>query len=633
MYKLVFLSLLILAFSGCGKQPHQYTQRFEFHPETPKQGEEVTIYYNPAGTDLEGAETVDMVAYLYSRDVDEALSVNMERDGDGWRGSFTTGEATRGVVVKFQAGNELADNNSKKGYIIHLYNDNGNTVPGTFAGLANGYNSWGTFYAELDKDEEEIRALLEKDFAANPEIKRDYLNLHLLMATKDNTALMDSIVAAELGAIEAAESLTEYDVEVLANWYGKIKNTEKSSAYKSMIAERFPNSDFAQLERYRAFQSEADPVRKKELLAEYEAAYPKGKYVGNMYDIIASSYVNQKDYDGLRDFLSRNKDKMTVYRFYVLSNNVQKDEAADKELVMFLVDTGIERGRAEVKQPSGEKPKFQTNKEWQENRESVLSLNLFAKGKLLTKDNNHKEALSLFEEAYALSKGENSELNEEYTRSLAVNDRHDKAAEMIEKEIGEGRATAAMKVTLKEIYVKKHRSEEGYEAYLAKYESAARENLEEKVAKEMIDLPAPGFILTDLNGRKVSLADFKGKTIVVDFWATWCGPCLNSFPGMKRSVEKYNGDEKVKFLFVNAWERVEEKKKNAEEFIKKNNYPFHVLLDDNNEVIGKFKVDGIPTKFVIDPNGRIRFKSVGFSGNTDAMVEELDLMIAMASGK
>jgi len=98
---------------------------------------------------------------------------------------------------------------------------------------------------------------------------------------------------------------------------------------------------------------------------------------------------------------------------------------------------------------------------------------------------------------------------------------------------------------------------------------------------------------------------------------------------MKKAVEKYESDSWVKFLFINTWERVEEKTKNAADFIAKNDYPFHVLVDDENKVIEKYKVSGIPTKFIIDSEGNIRFKSIGFAGSDDKLVEELSTMISL----
>jgi peroxiredoxin len=83
---------------------------------------------------------------------------------------------------------------------------------------------------------------------------------------------------------------------------------------------------------------------------------------------------------------------------------------------------------------------------------------------------------------------------------------------------------------------------------------------------------------------------------------------------------------------VDTWENGENEKKlkGAEEFMKKNGYPFHVLMDYEDAVVQQYKVEGIPTKFVIDRKGQIRFKSIGYEGNTDTLAEELSWMIDLA---
>ncbi|MCY7291048.1 MAG: TlpA family protein disulfide reductase [Ferruginibacter sp.] len=86
-------------------------------------------------------------------------------------------------------------------------------------------------------------------------------------------------------------------------------------------------------------------------------------------------------------------------------------------------------------------------------------------------------------------------------------------------------------------------------------------------------------------------------------------PCIASFPTMQKVVNEYKNDTNVVFLFVDTWEYKEHKKimENAKTFIKKNKYTFQVLLDDENKMVNKFKVDAIPYKFIINKRGEIVF--------------------------
>jgi thiol-disulfide isomerase/thioredoxin len=312
-------------------------------------------------------------------------------------------------------------------------------------------------------------------------------------------------------------------------------------------------------------------------------------------------------------------------------------EKKEVETALEFCKLAVEKSRKDMTSMD-KKPAFYTEKQWKEMKKTSLASNLAGLAEVYSVLGNKEEALKNYEEALPSLTGDNGDpiINEKYVKLLAETNQGDKAAKLIEGYIADGMCTAEMKTTAKDIYIKKNGSEAGYEKYIGKFEKIGKEKLVAKYKKEMINEPAPQFTLTDLEGKKVSLADLKGKIVIVDFWATWCGPCIGSFPGMQKALNIWK-DKGVEFLFVNTWENAPEaskddvnwKKKNASDFIKKNNYTFRVLMDEESKVVADFKVSGIPTKFILDKNGKIRFKVVGSDGIDDKTVSEISTMIEL----
>ena len=128
-------------------------------------------------------------------------------------------------------------------------------------------------------------------------------------------------------------------------------------------------------------------------------------------------------------------------------------------------------------------------------------------------------------------------------------------------------------------------------------------NQDEKPAGAKVGAPAADFTLEDLEGNEVSLSDYKGKKIFLNFWATWCEPCKQEMPEMEKIHETY---EDVVVLAINL-----DTHKDIQGFMNEHDLTFQALLDVEEEVNDQYEVVSIPTSYFIDEEGIIRKKIVG----------------------
>lgn len=120
--------------------------------------------------------------------------------------------------------------------------------------------------------------------------------------------------------------------------------------------------------------------------------------------------------------------------------------------------------------------------------------------------------------------------------------------------------------------------------------------------------PAPAWELKDVNGKPVQSADFKGKVVILDFWATWCPPCRQEIPGFISLQKKYGKDG----LTVVGVALDAEGAKVVAPFIKKNGINYPIVLGDDKVTRAFGGIEAIPTTFIIDREGNIVSKHVGF---------------------
>lgn len=133
------------------------------------------------------------------------------------------------------------------------------------------------------------------------------------------------------------------------------------------------------------------------------------------------------------------------------------------------------------------------------------------------------------------------------------------------------------------------------------------------------DFVNPGLKLEDLQGQEHDLSQYKGQVVLLQYWATYCTPCRKEMPSMNRLMEKM-GDTPFKILAVDMGES----KAEVQAFVDEVKPEFTILLDEQGETIGQWKVFAAPMNFVIDPEGTVRYTLFGgVEWDSDEMVAVL----------
>ena len=246
----------------------------------------------------------------------------------------------------------------------------------------------------------------------------------------------------------------------------------------------------------------------------------------------------------------------------------------------------------------------------------------------LFKLGRYQEAQAAYREAYDLTEGSHTDSNERLVQCYLQNGEYATAVEVAKACIEKTKYTDKLLEHGKAAFAKKEGNTEGFERLVAAAKEAGAAKAKAELMAKRVNKPAPDFEAKNLGGEVLKLAQLQGKVVVLDFWATWCGPCKQAFPYVQKVYEKYKDNPEVMILAVNTWERETgfERQRVVKKFLEENKYTFPVVYDESG-VVEKYKVEGIPTQFFIDRKGAIQFKVVGFDG--PAMEQEMAMKIDM----
>lgn len=409
---------------------------------------------------------------------------------------------------------------------------------------------------------------------------------------------------------ELITSDKESDVNLVAQYYGRKNDVPNFERTRDIAVKRFPKGMMAYIKDANQAVGEKDPVKKEQLVRALDQNYP-GHDNAMYYFDVAQTYASVK---------GKNVDLAKVKEY--------ARKCTDAGFRSIVIETLLKAGHLDLATT--------LTRETMDTLKTPQYAMLYAR--ILLKQRRPAEALTYAQQAYDSSRNKPADLTSAYVEVLLANNKLAQAYSMMEKFYRQGTATPEIKSRLKDAYISAHGSAEGYDRLMTAVQTEWRDSARNRIAQFVTKRsPAPAFTLKNIKGETVSLASLKGKVVILDFWATWCGPCKKSFPAMQMAVNKYKDDKNVVFLFIDTWERDKDPLPGVKSFIADNKYTFNVLLDQQdpqtkkNNVVESYKVTGIPTKFIIDGNGNIVYRLSGFSGGDDAAVEELSAMIASAA--
>ena len=462
--------------------------------------------------------------------------------------------------------------------------------------------------------------------------------------------------------------------------YAFEKAGRESEAAKVLqqIYERFKSDpDNGALALYQIAESLEDPNEKERLWVRFIQEYPTGSNITVVQDRLLRHYVEadpekaeafarecllKEEFPGDRSL--KHSAYRTLFETYWKSGEVEKEA----RLVEEVLESGYpnpnayivaamhyaKEGRLELAIQfyeraldfavpddvhgtvffTGGKPKPERLEKISEMVRADVSYSL---GETLNKTLRHQEAITVLQSAVGLLDRLGDRIHFELAVAYEATGQHQEALKHYATSLIDHLHDPARK-PLESLFAKVHGSFEGLNQYVLDHVTQPKTggsvalgaptalSLDEAIlkARGLASGEAPEFNLETLAGESVRSADLKGKVVVLDFWATWCGPCIDELPQFQATVDRWADRPEVVFLAVS----VDEDDDVVRGFMTKNEYDFPVARD--GKVDDDFGVSAIPTIVLIGREGRIQYRHVGFDPDVDMtqkLSDEIDFLL------
>ena len=514
----------------------------------------------------------------------------------------------------------VLDSNLGKGYAVYLKNKTNEEIESAMLSKLELFDAV-NYLLKLSITPEENITRHETLFAQNPALKNKdsyghYLYLKFRINKEETKPEMIDFAKKLINRGDDKGLTKAYYI------YSTLKMGDEMNELEKTAINKYPKGQLAKNKFFSKFYGNKDKTDTYvlEALKDYSAKFNDNsqKAKDQFYTVLVSVYLKKKDTLNLNKYENLITDKIGLAGIYNsfawdLSGQDLLSPGNDLKYAATLSKKTVEIAKNRMLNP----------KENETSNQFQGMYNTFVDTYALILYKQEKYGLAFkYQDEIAKRNGLDTGGKERYAASAEKVKEPEFVKNYLEEQLIGGVDSRVMVNQLQKIYKKLGLPENEFEKIKGNSLKLATQKTKEDLIKIYGDIKGIDFTLTNLKGQKVKLSDYKGKVLVLDFWATWCAPCRVSFPKMQKLVNKYKNDN-IEFFFINTWERNEPNQimKNVSKFLKDKNYSFNVLFDYEDEVAAKYKIKGIPAKIVIDKNGSILLINSS-DDNLEALIDE-----------
>lgn len=573
------------------------------------------------------------LAVKYTGRRQSLFDVALTRNGNIYTGRVKTDTSMNLVVLSFQI-NGGWDNNADKGFFIPLY-ANGKIKKTACVNEAAFYSFYGSYRLGLKANYDAAVNCFEKEFELYPENKNTHFTSYLNILYKVDQQKAHSLAKEEIDRLLAKGLATREDYSSIQKIYSTLKDTAKGGFYKRMRLEKIPYDKYNEDDLTELLRQEKEVLVKENLLEKFNRERAKSNDTIEYTQLITilqknllNQYITDKNWKAFESIMHTLGwgNQFTYGQAY----RKAMEDSTDWHFAAQFGKQAVYFSKRDWKNPPAPIPNTMTYREFVEDNKTGYGSNAYNYGLVLSKLKRYEEALPYTRDAaFLIGEGNNISYNSLYATIAAKTLPIKVYKPQLEKFVKEGKDDDNIISVLKTAFISQKKNKRDFDTYVTSLKNEGETKLIQSVGSRKIKEKSFSFTLKDIDGREVSLEDYKNKVLIIDFWATWCGPCIASFPAMHRLAKRYEQDSSVVFLYVNTFEHGDDPPGKVKDFMASNKYDFKPLIDINDKIVSAYGIESIPYRIIIGKDGYIQFRSLGFPGN-EILEKELPIMINLA---